>query len=564
MTYPRPASKPMPSRRSFALLFLLAALAADAGQVTLLEADRIYRLDPKHQQAKAMAWDGDGRILALGEPRTLARRYPDARRIKAKGGTVIPGLIDAHGHLMGLGLALMRVDLVDTRSTAEILDRLKVFERGLPEGAWLLGRGWDQNDWREPVYPSAAELDIAFPERPVWLERIDGHAGWANSAAMRASGKNFDGDWQPDGGRIERQGERARGVFVDQATALIEQAIPPPDPAFRADALRRALQQAVAHGLTGVHDMGVSRADLALYRQFADAGQLPLRITAYADGDAEAFADLCRAGRYRHAGGRLAMPGVKLYIDGALGSRGAALEADYSDAPGQRGLLLTPPEQFKRLIAKAKACGLQVASHAIGDRGNRIVLDSYEEVLGDPAGQAHRFRVEHAQVVGPGAISRFARLGVIASMQPSHATSDMPWAEARVGAERLAGAYAWRQFLNAGVELTLGSDFPVESSDPRLGLYAAVSRQDLQGKPAGGWLPGERLAILEALHGYTGAAAYAGFAESEVGELSPGYRADFVVLGADPLRVLPKRLPELPITSTWVDGRKVHPSATGH
>ncbi|MGE0373575.1 MAG: amidohydrolase [Gammaproteobacteria bacterium] len=548
----------MPRHLFVVLILLLASLPGQAGEVTILSAARIHSFDQRSSEATAIAWDDSGRILALGDRYGLKQQFPHARQIKAKGATVIPGLIDAHGHLMGLGMALLRADLVGTAGKAEILDRLKTFERTLPAGAWLLGRGWDQNDWPEKVYPSAADLDAAFPDRPVWLERIDGHAGWANSAAMRAAGKDFSGDWQPAGGRIERSDGQASGVFVDNAAALIEAALPAPDAALRRSAIQRALAQAVAQGLTGVHDMGVSRADLALYRELADAKQLPLRITAYADGDAEAFGDLCRDGRYWHAGGRLGMPGVKLYIDGALGSRGAALQADYSDAPGQRGLLVTAPDVFEKLVARAHACGLQVASHAIGDRGNQVVLDTYASVLGKRSQADHRYRIEHAQVVTPNEIPRFARLGLIASMQPTHATSDMPWAEARLGAERLAGAYAWQQFRAAGVRLALGSDFPVELSDPRLGLYAAVSRQDRLGQPAGGWLPAERLSIEQALHGFTDDAAYAGFAETEVGELSPGHRADFVLLDADPLTVPAAQLPALAIRSTWVDGQVVY------
>jgi predicted amidohydrolase YtcJ len=304
--------------------------------------------------------------------------------------------------------------------------------------------------------------------------------------------------------------------------------------------------------------MGVSRETLALYRQLADDGQLPLRIDAYADGDSGALADLCAHGAYRHPGGHLKMAGVKLYIDGALGSRGAALLADYSDEPGNRGLLVTDPEMYETIVRKAKQCHLQVATHAIGDRGNRIVLDTYERVLGDDAGTDHRWRIEHAQVVSPEDIPRFAKLGVIASMQPTHATSDMPWAQDRLGKERLAGAYAWQRFLASGAHLALGSDFPVESPDPRLGLYAAVTREDREGHPPGGWFPDQRLSAAEALRGFTADAAYAGKDESEVGKLAPGMRADFVVLGSDPLTVPPAQIDDLVVESTWVDGKPVY------
>ncbi len=549
-------------RRSlpFVLSMLLAG-GVHASGVQLLTAARIHTSDPARPVATAIAWRADGTILDIGDAAALAAKHPDARRIDAGAATVIPGLIDAHGHVMGLGYALMRADLVGARDKAEVLARLRAFEQTLPAGAWLLGRGWDQNDWPEKAFPTAADLDAAFPERPVWLERIDGHASWANTAAMRTAARDLTGDWQPDGGRIVREGGKPTGVFVDEAARLIEARVPPPDAAYQAQALSRALQAAVRVGLTGVHDMGTKREELALFRRFADAGTLPLRITAYADGDREALDDLCTQGLYRHASGRLQMRGVKLYIDGALGSRGAALLADYSDDPGNRGLLVTAPDAFEAAVRKARRCGVQVAAHAIGDRGNRIALDTYARVLGDAARSDHRWRIEHAQVVAADDFARFAPLGVIASMQPTHATSDMPWAQDRVGAERIGGAYAWRRFIDAGVRLALGSDFPVESVDPRLGLYAAATRQDRDGKPPGGWRADQSLSVSEALTGFTAGAAYAGHDESVVGRLAPGLRADFVVLANDPLAMPVSGLDEVAVRSTWVDGKPVYEAA---
>lgn len=545
-----------------ATLCCLAA-TAQAADVHLLTAARIHTSDPAQPQVEAMAWDASGRVLAVGNAKALLARYPDAERIEAGDATVVPGLIDAHGHVMGLGYALMQADLTGARDKAEVVARLKAYEKTLPEGAWLLGGGWDQNDWPEKAFPTAADLDAAFPDRPVWLDRVDGHAGWANSAAMKAvekamSGRTLAGDWQPDGGRILRDGDKATGVFVDGAMGLVSEVLPAPDEAYRTQALERALAAAARDGLTGVHDMGVSSTDLALYKRFADAGKLSLRIDAYANGDSQALADLCEHGAYRHPGGRLEMRGVKLFIDGALGSRGAALLADYSDEPGNRGLLVTDPTTYEGSVRKARGCGVQVATHAIGDRGNRIVLDTYERVLGDDAKSDHRWRVEHAQIVSPEDIPRFAPLGVIASMQPTHATSDMPWAEERLGKERLFGAYAWQRFLHSGAHLALGSDFPVESPDPRLGLYAAVTRQDREGQPPGGWLPDQRLSAAEALRGFTADAAYAGFDEKQVGKLAPGLHADFVILAEDPLAVPASQLDDLKIESTWVDGKPVY------
>ena len=539
--------------------FAANAVAANAvpGGGALVNA-RIHTLETRQPIAEALAWDSTGRIIAIGSQGEVLAQAAGAPVHDANGATVVPGLIDAHAHLMGLGFALMQADLVGTRSKAEVLERLEAFAANLPDGAWLLGRGWDQNDWPDKTFPTAADLDAAFPTRPVWLERIDGHAGWANTAAMRRTTRDLAGGWQPEGGLIVRTDGKPTGVFVDAASELIDAAVPPPDDTLRAEALRRALAAAASVGLTGVHDMGTSVADLDLYGRFADAGQFTLRVVAYADGDAAALDALCRSGPYKHPSGRVRMAGVKFYADGALGSRGAALEAPYSDDHGNRGLLVTPPEKLLDGMLKARRCGLQVATHAIGDRGNRLVLDDYARVLGDAARSDHRWRVEHAQVVAVEDIPRFDRLRVIASMQPTHATSDMPWAEARVGRERLAGAYAWRRFLQASVRLALGSDFPVESADPRLGLYAAVTRQDLDGEPPGGWLPDQKLTPLEALRGFTTDAAWAGFMENEVGRLAPGMRADFVLLDADPLGVPARQLPDLKVLSTWVDGLRVY------
>lgn len=519
---------------------------------------RIHTLDPAQPLATAMAWDAGGRIVAIAQEAGDIPRGATMQVIDAGGRDVVPGLIDAHGHLMNLGLALMRADLTGTTSKDDILVRLRAFAADLPDGAWLLGRGWDQNDWPQKEFPTAADLDAAFPDRPVWLERVDGHAGWGNSAALGAADTRLDGDWQPDGGRILRTLGKPTGIFVDEAMKLVEGTIPPPGDAEYAEALERALATAVRFGLTGVHDAGVSLDQLRLYRQFADSGRLPLRIYAMADGDQQALAALCAMGRYRHAGGRLEMRAVKLYIDGALGSRGAAMLADYSDEPGHRGLLLTDPAAFEIAVRKAKGCGLQAASHAIGDRGNRLVLDTYARVLGDDAKSDHRWRVEHAQVIALDDIPRFAALGVIASMQPTHATSDMPWAQDRIGPNRIDGAYAWQRLLKSGARLALGSDFPVEQVDPMLGLHAAVTRADADGKPRGGWLADQRLSAAEALRGFTLDAAYAGFGEREVGSLEVGKRADFVLLSGDVLAGPADALAGTRVLATYVDGVPVY------
>lgn len=549
----------IPIRYAAAVLLAAFALQAPAAE-TLVTAARVHTMDARQPRAEAFAFDDGGRILAVGGRAELEARFRDARRIDLPGATVIPGLIDAHGHIANLGYSQLRADLVAARSKAEVVERLRAFERDLPNGAWLTGRGWDQNDWPGAAFPTAGDLDAAFPDRPVWLTRIDGHAAWANSAALRAVMRDLGGTWQPDGGRILRDASgRPTGVFIDKAMALVQEAVPPVDEATAERALALGMQAAVRHGLTGVHDMGVSADGLRRYRALADAGRMPLRIYALADGDAAALADLCRTGLYAHPGGRLQMRGVKLYMDGALGSRGAALFEPYTDATESRGLLLLEPPALRALIDRVQGCGVQLAIHAIGDRGNREVLDAYAAAFAAAApGGDLRWRIEHAQVLAGDDIARLARLGVIASMQPTHATSDMPWAETRVGPDRIVGAYAWRQLRDSGARLALGSDFPVESVDPRLGLYAATTRADESGMPAGGWRPEEKLTAFEALRGFTLDAAWAGFMEKDVGSIEAGKRADFVVLAEDPLAIDPVALRALTIRSTWVDGKPVY------
>lgn len=535
------------------------ALPTQAGGITVVVAKRIHTMDVAHPRAQAMAYDGDGRILALGTRDAIQTQFPDAAVLDLGPATVVPGLIDAHGHIAGLGLGAMQADLVGTTSKDEALQRLHDFAATLPEGVWLLGGGWDQNRWAGKQFPTAADLDTHFPDRPVWLSRVDGHAAWGNSAALALVERDLSGDWQPEGGRIERDADgRPTGVFIDEAMALVDAHVPELEGEVASQALALGMQSAVAHGLTGVHDAGVSLATLAHYQRLADRGEMPLRVHALADGNGEALEMLCRDGLYTHPGGHLQMRAVKVFADGALGSRGAALLTDYSDEPGNRGLLLASVEQMAAVTEKARRCDVQVATHAIGDRGNRIVLDAYAKTLGNGVGGDHRWRIEHAQVLDPADLPRMAQMGVIASMQPTHATSDMPWAGDRLGPQRIEHAYAWRELRDSGARLALGSDFPVESVDPRLGLYSATTRTDADSLPAGGWQPEEKLTAYEALRGFTLDAAYASFNEDEVGSLEVGKRADFVVLAEDPLAIDPSQLRALQIRATYVDGHAVY------
>ncbi|NII74563.1 hypothetical protein FHW84_003153 [Dyella sp. SG562] len=545
--------------RRLAAAVLLALALAPLQAATLLVNARVHTMDPARPEATALAWDGEGRLLAVGTTAELQEKFAGAESVDAHGATVIPGLIDAHGHVLGLGMVRGQADLVGAHSKAEIVQRLKDFAAKLPKDAWLLGRGWDQNLWPDKQFPSAADLDQAFPDRPVFLERIDGHASWANTAAMKKASKPLDGDWQPDGGRIVRVGTRATGVLIDGAQPLVGNAVPPRTPAQTREMYRTAFKELVAQGLTGVHDAGVSLDDFRVLQQMAKAGDIPLRLYEMADGNHAALEWLCmQGGQWIDDSGRLRMHTVKLYMDGALGSRGAALLQDYSDDHGNRGIFVTSPEDYRVAVEKAHKCGVQVATHAIGDRGNRMVLDTYQAALGKDAQGDHRWRVEHAQILALDDIPRFAKLHLIASMQPTHATSDMPWAAQRLGIDRLKGAYAWQRFLHEQVPLAFGSDFPVESPNPMLGIYAAITRQDLKGQPPGGWLPDQKVSRIQALAGFTRTAAYAAFMEREVGMLKEGMRADFVVLNADPLTIPPRQVADLKPLSTWVDGKAVY------
>ncbi|MBW2454465.1 MAG: amidohydrolase [Deltaproteobacteria bacterium] len=480
---------------------------------------------PDSELASAVAVR-DGKVVAVGSAQLVAGQVgPQTRVIDLEGALVLPGLTDAHAHLDGLGTALATIDLRGTKSYAAVLEAVGRAGRARPEG-WILGRGWDQNDWADPSFPEGKELERVAPGRAVWLRRIDGHAGVASPAALAVAGVE-PATVAPAGGRILRDSDgRPTGVLVDNAMALIERMIPAPTATERQRRLKLALRQAVAVGLTGVHDMGVSLQGLADFRALAAAGELPLRVYAAVSGSAAELGQVYAQGP--QVGELLTVRAVKLFADGALGSRGAALLADYRDDPGNRGLLVTPPGVLADTIQRVVDAGFQPCVHAIGDRANRLVLDAYERAV--QGRQDLRPRVEHAQVLAPEDVARFAAIGAVASMQPTHATSDMPWAADRLGSDRLAGAYAWRSLAQSGARLAFGSDFPVERPQVLAGLFAAMTRTDEAGQPPGGWLPEQRLSFAEAVAGFTGGAAYAAFVEQRRGAIAPGQDADLTIL----------------------------------
>lgn len=470
-----------------------------------------------------------------------------------RGGVVLPGLVDSHAHLSSLGKSLEQVDLTDLPSIAAVRTALAPAVKGAQP--WIYGRGWDQNDWPGKAFPTAADLD-ALTDRPIVLTRIDGHAIWVNSAALKAAGVTAKTP-DPPGGKILRDAQgNPTGVLLDEAMAMVRSKQPAPGPADIRRWIIRAIAECHRVGLTGVHDAGTSAADLAVLRALEAEGKLPLRVYTMLLPDDAALAPVFAAGPT--GGPFLDVRAVKMFADGALGSRGAWLKEKYADAPGH-GIPITHGPTLKKQVERFFAAGFQVGVHAIGDAAAADVLTAFESVL--RPGMDRRFRMEHAQIVSPADQQRMARLGVIAMVQPTHATSDMPWAEARLGPTRIRHAYAWRSLLKAGVRLSLGSDFPVERPSPIDGLSSAVTRQNRNGEPAGGWYPEEALTAAEAVRGFTADAAFAGFAEKRRGRIQPGFDADFTVLSADPLRVPPAQLKGLTVRAVVVAGAVVFEGA---
>jgi predicted amidohydrolase YtcJ len=535
-----------------------APAAAPAADLIAING-RIYTADAARPVVEAFAVRA-GRIVFVGDVRG-ARALATARTqvIDLGGRTVIPGMTDAHAHVAGLGLSLRNVDLNGTASYEEVIARVVERARTTPRGEWVTGRGWDQNDWGSTGFPTHDALTRAVPDHPVMLTRIDGHAILANARAMQLAGVTRETQ-APAGGAIERDAQgNPTGVFVDNAEDLVGRVIPPLTRAQQKENIKAAITEMHRWGLTGVHDAGAGPQTLEIYEELGRENALKIRLYAMISDNAPAIDAWFRRGPLVGGhNGMLWVRSIKLYQDGALGSRGAALLEPYADAPANTGLLVSPAEHIKDVASRALAAGFQVNTHAIGDRGNRLVLDSYEAALRSRPTADHRFRVEHAQILHSDDIPRFAALGVIPSMQASHQTSDMYWAGVRLGETRLRGAYAWRSLIASGVVIPNGSDFPVEYVNPLISFMASVARQDARGWPAGGWYPEQRMTRDEALLSMSLWPAYAAFQEAELGSLTAGKRADFVVLDQDIMRVPTEMILRTQVLSTWVAGERVY------
>lgn len=543
-----PASAPRTPAAKRAILFRGGTIELNDGKGTVAEALLAV----------------DGWVVAVG-PLDKLRKLPDARNaeeVDLRGQTAVPGLEDAHGHVGSYGASLDSVDLRACRSYDELVQR--VAERAAREkpGAWILGRGWDQNLWPDKAFPVHAKLSEATPKNPVYLVRVDGHAAIANRAALAEAGldKEYKAEPQITGGRMLLDRDHwPTGVLVDTAMNEVADLVPKPSRQTIEARILAAQEKLVAYGLTCVHDMGISRDELDVYQSMRASGKLKLRIVAYLAGT-EKLTEAMVEGLPLEPDERdvLSCPGVKLIADGALGSRGAALLADYSDAPGERGHMILDERAISTRIALCQKHGLQPAIHAIGDLANRIVLNVYQTLLTVyPSAIELRPRVEHAQVVSLRDWPRFPALGVIPSMQPVHAISDMPWAVDRLGKERSRGAYAWRSLAPELGRLAFGSDFPVESPDPLAGLFAARMRSG-QGSTPEKVLPADqRLDGVAALAGFTSGAAYAGHQEERRGRLLPGFALDLTVLTVDPVTCQPSDLLNAKVTMTWINGELV-------
>ena len=535
---------------SISLVFLLVSNVARAD--TLLHNIHAYTsTDDGLETFSVLVFDESGHIIATGGE-ALLTDYPQATMIDGNGETVLPGITDAHGHVYALGLLKTSLDLMGTLTVDDAVAQIADYAAARSDTRWILGRGWNQVLWPGQAFPTASHIDAVVSDRPVWLRRVDGHAGWANSVALRLTGIDDDTP-DPVGGKILRDDQgHATGVLVDTAMRMVTSHIPAETNSEVREAIQAAIHTLLSQGITGVHDPGISLQNAETYLSLADDGQLDIRIYAMIRGAGKVLDAIGKPIR-RYGNDHLEIAAVKIYSDGALGSRGAAMIEPYSDDVENRGLPFWTQQQLDEQIAKANEMGFQVGVHAIGDLGNRMVLNAFDNVQGGKP-SSFRNRVEHAQIIALDDIPRFAALGVIASMQATHATSDKNMAEDRIGPDRILGGYAWRRLLASGAVIANGSDFPVELSNPFHGLYAAVTRKGRDGEPDGGWYPDQTLTRAEALHSFTLAAAFAANQEDRLGSLEPGKWADFIVIDRDYFEVPEAEIDDIKVLQTWVAG----------
>ncbi|MBW3545270.1 MAG: amidohydrolase, partial [Bacteroidetes bacterium] len=528
----------------------------------ILTNGRIYTVDSSFTVSQAMAIHG-GTILATGSTEAILDRFSSDSLVDLQGRAVYPGFIDAHCHFYRYGLGLQNAELVGTSSWQEVLQRLQEHRKRYPQTDWLLGRGWDQNDWEVKEFPTKSELDKLFPDVPVLITRVDGHAALANSKALALAGVTANS--RVEGGKIVLTAGQPSGLLIDNAVDLVSGKIPAPDLQEQINALQEAQRRVFAVGLTTIADAGLDLATVQLIDSLQDAKALQIKVYAMLNPTEENMLHYFESGPLKKD--RLTVSSFKIYSDGALGSRGAALLSPYSDDPHNHGLLLSQPFYFEDMAKKLYANGFQMNTHCIGDSANRLVLDIYARVLGSGAGDRRgddrrgddrRWRIEHAQVVTEEDQQKFAQYSIIPSVQPTHATSDMYWAGERLGQEREQTAYAYQDLLEQAGLLALGSDFPIEDINPLYGFYAAVARQDDKSWPEGGYQPENKLSREDALRGMTIWAAYANFEEKEKGSLEPGKAADFVVLEKDIMQVNERETRDTKVLHTVVAGKKVY------
>ena len=523
---------------------------------------KIYVMNSGNDVAGAMAIRGD-RIIATGDDEDIMQSYETRSYIDLRGRSVIPGLIDAHAHMLGLGMSMTMIDLVGTRNAQEIADLVKQQSELTGAGEWIQGRGWDQNHWPERDFPDHTILDRATSGNPVYLTRVDSHAAWVNARALELAGITRDTP-DPDGGRIIRNADGSlTGVLIDAAMSLVAENIPEPAPQQKRDALKRAIDECLSYGITTVHDMGMELAVIDTYRDLIRTGDAAFRLYIAIDGTGDTWDHFLERGRIAgHARNMLTVRAIKLFSDGALGSRGAALIEPYSDDPENDGLLLMSEDDIFNVTVQALENGFQVCTHAIGDRGNRVVLNAYERALRRIPVHDHRLRIEHAQVVHPDDFMRFSEYGILPGMQPIHCTSDMFWAVDRLGSDRVQGAYAWRTFIEQGSIIAGGSDFPIEPVNPMLGIAAAETRQNENMEPGGGWYPGQRLSREEAFRLFTTWAAFSAFEEDIKGTLETGKLADFVIYPGDIMTIDTRELLKTRPDKTVLGGKIVYERTT--